>query len=273
MSFSGGFPCGLASPSAPDDSSVISSMGQPGGAAPEPVLDNDAMSLEPAALLGTRECYGVMHEMDQVHSSEPTSSPSQTAGQFAAAAAGVLPIRPSPGRRPHGRAVAQPQRCDPTTVLCFRYSQSMLHGPGPHGPQGIGGVRGEGSGSADEGPWRGCQAQLRYFLPENWSPSYKFTVFEDSYVLSFASPTPGQPWAAPGLFHLARPLHGARRGEGSAATAEFELAWPMPLDVALLESIDAACDRVVPGAKRKPQAPPLSLHSGQILQKLQRLDL
>ena len=38
-------------------------------------------------------------------------------------------------------------------------------------------------------------AQLCFFLPESWSPAYKFTVFEDSYVVSFHPPLTARPVA------------------------------------------------------------------------------
>ena len=34
--------------------------------------------------------------------------------------------------------------------------------------------------------------------------------------------------------------------------AEFELVWPVPLDVTLMDAVQHACDRVKPGTKRKP---------------------
>jgi len=85
-------------------------------------------------------------------------------------------------------------------------------------------------------------------------------------VLSFARAAGDPPWP-PTAYHLARPLHGARE------RPEFELVWPIELDRSLLETIEASCDRVVPGAKRKPGGlpQPLSLHSVHL--KLQRLDV
>jgi|EP00900_Chrysochromulina_parva_P021021 hypothetical protein len=152
------------------------------------------------------------------------------------------------------RAQAQPMRLDTTVpVCCYRYAQGR-----------------PALEAADE-RWQGRTAYLHYFLPENWSPSYKFTVFEDSYVLSFACGA-GEPWP-PTCYHLARPLHGARPPSGGAQRPEFELVWPMELDRSLLEMVDAACDRVMPGVKRKPSglAQPLSMHSVHL--KLQRLEM
>jgi len=201
----------------------------------------------------------------------------------------------TPSRR---RAVVQPHRLDPTEhcVLCYSYAQQP---PRPRPGAAEGGQR-----------WQGQRARLHYYLPENWSSSYKFTVFEDSYILSFVDPAdallpdahqlhaaassasavpdamsvrmmagddelpPPPPPAradaarghlAGGGFHLARPLHGAH-GSG---VGEFELVWPVELDRALLEAVEAACDRVVPGAKRKPQT--VGLQSVHL--KLQKLGL
>lgn len=76
---------------------------------------------------------------------------------------------------------------------------------------------------------------------------------------------------APPRYHLARPL-GMPPPADMPPTREFELVWPLPCDRHLIDSIEVACDRVVPGAKRK--MAPLSLNSGQqLLQKLQKLDL
>ena len=156
------------------------------------------------------------------------------------------------------RAQAQPLRCDAAAaVVCYRYAQGKPEAAGAEG---------------SNGRWQGRKAHLHYFLPENWSPSYKFTVFEDSYVLSFAREA--DPWP-PTAYHLARPLcSGARTpADGATALPEFELVWPVELDTSLLESVEAACDRVVPGAKRKPQEvrQPLSVHSVHL--KLQRLNV
>ena len=172
-------------------------------------------------------------------------------------AAAMLPQEPSP--RPRRRAIAQPIRLDASTpVLCYRYAQ----GRAPTG----------------DGRWQGRHAHLHYYLPEHWSSSYRWSVFEDSFVLSFspaAAATPSEltaqaqtlppPPPVRATFHLARPLH-----EGMGGTQEFELVWPQELDPALLEEIEAACERAVPiGAKRKP--PSVSMQGVHL--KLQKLDL
>ena len=200
--------------------------------------------------------------------------------------------------RPQKRAVAHPQRLDPRApVLCYKYEQ--------------------GRAAASDGRWQGQRAHLHYYLPYNWSASRKYSVFEDSFILSIprpnddndsptSPPTPPPPTthqlpalepqiplpphanvgalpSATYAYHLARPLSGARpssrgaqgqddarsghhlrqdgRGDSSATMTPqqqgaqyFELVWPRELDRAILEEVEAACDRVVPGAKRKPHA-------------------
>lgn len=128
------------------------------------------------------------------------------------------------------RAVAQPQRIEAgPEVLCHTYQQVRDYS-----------LR-----------WQGRSARLCYFLPENWSPSYKFTVFEDSYVLQFV-PTSADGASSSSLqYHLARPTQTVMGTDGSQL-AEFELVWPVPLDVTLMDAVQHACDRVKPGTKRKP---------------------
>ena len=123
--------------------------------------------------------------------------------------------------------------------------------------------------------WQGHAARLCYFLPEHWSPAYKFTVFEDSYVVSFDEdvvPSDGADLSdSTQQMHLARPLHTRRHtAESGEELAEFELVWPMPVDRQLLETVQRACETVHPGAKRKPRHA-LSLSTVHL--KLQKLDL
>jgi len=95
-------------------------------------------------------------------------------------------------------------------------------------------------------------AQLCYYLPEGWSASYKFTVFEKSYVVRIETP------AAAGRqqqYCVARPVHPAASGciyqpEHGVHGGELELVWPVPLDSSILESVRKACD-TRPAAKRK----------------------
>ena len=109
----------------------------------------------------------------------------------------------------------------------------------------------------------GRAAQLCFFLPHNWSASYKFTVFENSYILAF--PAPGEPPGRPATeFHLARPVEAqseltvggvvSRFIEGGVSPPfpEFELVWPIQLDRTLLDAVRLACERTQLGCKRKP---------------------
>jgi hypothetical protein len=67
-------------------------------------------------------------------------------------------LDPSPRQR---RAVAQPLRLEENPrVICYQYQHTT-----------------------QTSRWQGRRATLHYFLPESWSPGYKFTVFEDSYIL------------------------------------------------------------------------------------------
>jgi hypothetical protein len=101
-------------------------------------------------------------------------------------------------------------------------------------------------------------ARLCYYLPEGWSASYKFTVFERSYVVLIGADMPAEPH-----FGLARPVHpsvAGAAGRGAPGPAvqqsqgaqggELELVWPMPLDTAVLDAVRGAC-AVQPRAKRK----------------------
>ena len=173
-----------------------------------------------------------------------------------------------PATRPRCRAVAQPTRLDSSVaVLCYKYEQGR-----PEPAQ---------LAAGSTGRWQGIPAHMHYYLPENWSPSYKFTVFEDSYVLSIARgadadsaashtpPTFGQPFLS-AAYYLARSLHGAPGSGSGESVREFELVWPVELDETLLSAVSSACDRVVPGAKRKPHGA-VSL-SGVNL-KLQRMNV
>ena len=125
---------------------------------------------------------------------------------------------------------------------------------------------------------QGNTARLQYFLPASWSPAYKFTVFEDSYILSFEKDivvpldcsNAETPFSDSLLrYHLARPLH-TMRGDSAHSLAEFELVWPMQLDHVLLDAVQRECEAVYPGVKRKAQH---SLAFSTVHLKLQKLDL
>ena len=149
------------------------------------------------------------------------------------------------------RALAQPQRLEGgLDVLCHTYSQVRDVS-----------VRWQGRTG------QGCAARLCYFLPENWSPSYKYTIFEDSYVLQFA-PTGSADATGALQYHLARQTQQATSADGSRL-AEFELVWPVPLDVTLMEAVQHACERLKPGTKRKPHDTSMSA----VHQKLRKLGL
>ena len=109
----------------------------------------------------------------------------------------------------------------------------------------------------------GRAAQLCFFLPHNWSASYKFTVFENSYIVAF--PAAGEMQDRPATeFHLARPVEARSQltvggvvsrfieGGVSPPFPEFELVWPIQLDRTLLDAVRLACERTQLGCKRKP---------------------
>mmetsp|Transcript_37064 Transcript_37064/g.61355 ORF Transcript_37064/g.61355 Transcript_37064/m.61355 type:complete len:188 (-) Transcript_37064:95-658(-) len=99
-------------------------------------------------------------------------------------------------------------------------------------------------------------ARLCYYLPDNWSAAYKYSVFEGSYVVSLTACDGGLPAGAMHpLYHLARPLPAQ---DDPCHLRAFELVWPNPLDRAFLDAVQQACDRVQPGTKRKSHDPVIS---------------
>lgn len=62
-------------------------------------------------------------------------------------------------------------------MLCYEYPQPLA------APDPGGGTTRPHRPAAREA----ILARLCYFLPQNWSSSYRFTVFEDSYIVSFVS--------------------------------------------------------------------------------------
>jgi len=153
------------------------------------------------------------------------------------------------------RAVAQPLRLENNPrVICYLHQHTQ-------------------SGSSCS--WHGHEARLCYFLPESWSPAYKFTVFEDSYIVQFdedVEATYAAELSNSGKqFHLARPFHTKKNTlDGGGQLAEFEMVWPVPVDRMLLDAVQRACESVHPGAKRKPRHA-LSLSTVHL--KMQKLDL
>jgi hypothetical protein len=86
-------------------------------------------------------------------------------------------------------------------------------------------------------PW---STILYSFLPPGWSPAYKFTVFEDAFLVLFVElDIRGIPVREDDGFHLARPISAPRATAGLAPTADtvrapglpaFELVWPLKMD-------------------------------------------
>ena len=114
------------------------------------------------------------------------------------------------------------------------------------------------------------RAQLVYYLPENWSASYRFTVFEGSYVILGESTLHD---AAP-EFRLARPVSGWAQPSAAAPDSmpEFELVWPVSLDRPLLDAAARACRQAQSRAKRKTHELPTSA-SSEMHMKLRRLSM
>ncbi|EOD21976.1 hypothetical protein EMIHUDRAFT_444331, partial [Emiliania huxleyi CCMP1516] len=119
--------------------------------------------------------------------------------------------RPRP-RRP----LAHPQRCDGSTVALFAYAAAPPRSSTPAG------ARAASLRQDDDGRAR-FSGRLRYYLPEGWCSSYKFTVFERSYVVQLDSHGSEQ-------FCLARPVTASL----ADAARDFELVWPVPLEPSIL---------------------------------------
>ena len=119
-----------------------------------------------------------------------------------------------PPLAPRGRrAVAQPSRLeDSRRVVCYLYQHTLL----------------------ESSSWKGHAARLCFFLPENWSPSYRFTVFEDSYVVCLdhgggSSLDDAAAMQTAARYHLARPLHSRRpTADGAEPLPEFEVSRARP---------------------------------------------
>ena len=153
------------------------------------------------------------------------------------------------------RTFARPLLLDSSVcVLCHEYKRERHQG----GPSSQ--YRSEAARSA----------QLCYFLPENWSASYQFTVFEGSYILAFLPAETGAAEHGP-QFHLARPLHAVSSPCDTASSLpEFELVWPLQLDNALIEAVQHVCGRAAAaGNKRKAHEPESSLAAVHV--KLRKL--
>mmetsp|Transcript_11344 Transcript_11344/g.29489 ORF Transcript_11344/g.29489 Transcript_11344/m.29489 type:complete len:178 (-) Transcript_11344:321-854(-) len=100
-------------------------------------------------------------------------------------------------------------------------------------------------------------AVVKHFLPAGWLPAYKFTIFEDSYLVSFVElDMQGRQTCQDVALHLARPaaphrhaaaLSGAAAGmhaHGSsgwlATLPRFELVWPLAMDADFIRHVDQA---------------------------------
>ncbi|EOD25600.1 hypothetical protein EMIHUDRAFT_443582 [Emiliania huxleyi CCMP1516] len=138
--------------------------------------------------------------------------------------------RPRP-RRP----LAHPQRCDGSTVALFAYAAAPPRSSTPAG------ARAASLRQDDDGRAR-FSGRLRYYLPEGWCSSYKFTVFERSYVVQLDSHGSEQ-------FCLARPVTASL----ADAARDFELVWPVPLEPSILDAVAHACD-ARQATKRKPES-------------------
>ena len=107
--------------------------------------------------------------------------------------------------------------------------------------------------------------------PENWSASYKFTVFEGSYIVRLLRLGAGhEPVLSPPRFHLARPLAAS---DARSADADFQLVWPHELDATLLDAVQHACDSVSLGAKRKTDDAAREPCLSTVQSKLRRLNM
>ena len=132
--------------------------------------------------------------------------------------------------------------------------------------------QGTASKEKNERPRRRRRAQVCYYLPESWAPAYRFTVFEASYIVSFAPEGVASTSDAP--FFLARKLTpdslaDEARNANVRTRAELELIWPVELDATLLNAVHRACSLVETGSKRKHESEPLM----QSVEKLQRLSV
>lgn len=117
------------------------------------------------------------------------------------------------------------------------------------------------------------RAQILYYLPENWSASYRFTVFEGSYVVC-SPPCSADKQAGESsdvVFRLARPTGGWTGASAvrQSGLPQFEMVWPVPLDQMLLDAIREACQQTQSRAKRKPHELPMST----VHQKLRKLSM
>lgn len=100
---------------------------------------------------------------------------------------------------------------------------------------------------------------VRSFLPAGWCAAYKFTIFEDSYLVSFVEvDMQGRQTREDAALHLARyaaahrqppPLAGdTASGVHAHACSQgwlsslprFELVWPLAMDAEFIRTVDQA---------------------------------
>lgn len=134
-------------------------------------------------------------------------------------------------------------------------------------------------------PTKGCAqpAIVKHFLPLGWSPEYKFTVFEDAFLVIFIEvDSNGVQIREDDGFHLARPVLETRAatlaasgvyGASFARLPAFELVWPLKMDNAFTRQVTHAFSELAVRqrpCKRKDsgRASELALEVGYKLRKL-----
>jgi hypothetical protein len=127
--------------------------------------------------------------------------------------------------------------------------------------------------------------RVRSFLPPGWSPAYKFTVFEDAFLVLFVEiDENGVPAREDDGFHLARPhtergAHARNSGAaclcGPPGLPTFELVWPLKMDVAFTRQVAHTFAQQLPvrsrPGKRKECEQPVGELASEVGHKLQRL--
>ena len=168
------------------------------------------------------------------------------------------------------KAHHHPEVVENTHAVVLEYRQPNTHPT--HRATSTPPQQGTASKEKNERPRRRRRAQVCYYLPESWAPAYRFTVFEASYIVSFAPEGVASTSDAP--FFLARKLTpdslaDEARNANVRTRAELELIWPVELDATLLNAVHRACSLVETGSKRKHESEPLM----QSVEKPQRLSV
>lgn len=126
---------------------------------------------------------------------------------------------------------------------------------------------------------------MRSFLPSGWSPAYKFTVFEDAFLVLFIDfDASGMPIREDDGFHLARPVAAPRTAAAAAlalpAAAHphqlptFELVWPLKMDSEFTRQVAHAFAELTQGRrpdKRKASELRMGELTSEVGHKLRRL--